>query len=381
MHEKGSSRGSETMEQNRYRPGQRAAFHDKNMEQEGCWILRSKERVQMALSHEEPDRVPFTATYVPEVVKRLRAVKGEGEYDVGVAMGNDCVKTAVGLEMSFYGSNDPEYTCKWGIRWRNVTNYTGHYTEIIDHPLAGDESQLDSFQIPDPLEESQYDDCRKIIKRYGKEKWIIGSCQISIFEASWYLRGLDQFMMDMALNKDYAHALMDKVMQFPLKAAKKYIQLGVDMVWFGDDVATQTNMMISPPMWREYLKPRYAKIFEECKKTNPNTKIAYHSCGNCEAIIPEMIEIGLDVLNPIQPASMNPFEIKRKYGKDICLFGGLDVQHTMPFGTPELVRTDVKRLIEGCGKGGGYILSPAHHIQSDTSNENIFAFYAAADTF
>lgn len=343
--------------------------------------MNSKERVKIALNFQEPDRVPFMATYVPEVVSRLRAVMGEDEYDIGVAMGNDCVKTCVGLEMSFYASPDPIYNCKWGIQWRNVTNYTGHYTEIISHPLKGDESKLDTYQIPDPLEESQYDHCRELIKRYGKDKWIIGSCQCSIFEASWYLRGLDQFMMDMAINQDYANALMDKVMQFPLNAAKKYIELGVDMLWFGDDVSTQTTMMISPAMWREYLKPRYSKIFAECKKMNPNIKIAYHSCGNCDAIIDELIEVGLDVLNPIQPAAINPFETKKKYGKRIALYGGLDVQNTMPFGTPNDVKLDVKRLIEECGKGGGYLLSPAHHIQSDTSNENIFAFYEAAKSY
>lgn len=339
--------------------------------------MNSKERVKAALNFEEPDRVPVMATYVPEVTGRLRAVKGNDEYDIGIAMGNDCVKTAVGLEMSFYASPDPVYTCKWGIQWRNVTNYTGHYTEITGHPLAGDDSRLDSYHIPDPLEESQYDHCRELIKRYGKDKWIIGSCQCSIFEASWYLRGLDQFMVDMAVNEDYAHALMDKVMQFPLNAALKYIALGVDMVWFGDDVSTQSTMMISPAMWRKYLKPRYAKIFAECKKTNPDIRIAYHSCGNCDAIIDEMIEIGLDVLNPLQPAAINPFEVKRKYGNRLALYGGLDVQYTMPFGTTEEVRADVEKLVGICGKGGGYLLSPAHHIQSDTSNENIFAFYNA----
>jgi uroporphyrinogen decarboxylase len=340
--------------------------------------MNSKDRVRMALSFQEPDRVPVTATYVPEVVSRLRAIKGDAEYDIGVSMGNDCIKTCVGLEMSFYSSPDPLYYCKWGIKWRNVTNYTGHYTEIVGHPLAGDESKLDSYQIPDPLEDSQYDDCRELIERYGKDKWIIGSCQCSIFEASWYLRGLDQFLVDMAINQDYANALMDKVMQFPLNAAKKYIELGVDMVWFGDDVATQCTMMISPAMWREYLKPRYAKIFAECKKMNPNIKIAYHSCGNCEAIIDEMIEIGLDVLNPLQPAAIKPFEVKKKYGNRLALFGGLDVQWTMPFGTADDVRNDVRKLIAECGKGGGYILTPAHHIQSDTSIENILAFYEAA---
>jgi uroporphyrinogen decarboxylase len=339
--------------------------------------LNSKERVKIALSHKEPDCVPVFASYVPVINKQLTD-KYSPKKELGVMMGNDMIKTVVGMETSYHASDDPEYTCKWGLRWRNVKNYTGEYTEIIDHPLAGDDSKLVSYTIPDPQEEAQYSYVREIVSTYGKEKWIIGSCQCSIFESAWYLRGLDQFMMDMAINEDYANELLDKVMQFPLQSGLKMIELGVDMVWLGDDVATQTNMMISPNMWREYLKPRYAHIFSEFKKKNKDIKIAYHSCGNCEAIIDEMAEIGLDVLNPIQPAAMNVQTIKEKYGHKISLFGGLDVQHILPFGSNDDVKKEVKRLIEICSKDGGYILSPAHHIQSDTSIDNIEAFYQAA---
>lgn len=342
--------------------------------------MNSKDRVKAAISHEEPDRVPVFASYVPEVSKKL-IDKYNPKEELGVFMGNDMVKTVVGVETSYYASSDPEYTCKWGIRWRNVKNSTGEYTEIIGHPLAGDDSKLNSYSIPDPLEESQYENVKEMISKYGKEKWMIGSCQCSIFEISWYLRGLDQFMMDMVVNEDYANALMDKVMQFPLKAGLKMIELGVDMVWLGDDVAMQTGMMISPQLWRKYLKPRYAYIFNEFRKLKKDIVIAYHSCGNCEAIIDEMTDIGLDVLNPIQPAAMDPVMIKKRYGDRLTLFGGLDVQNILPFGTADDVRNEVKRLIKGCAKGGGYILSPAHHIQSDTSIENIETFYKAASEY
>lgn len=339
--------------------------------------MTSKERVRLAISHVEPDRVPVFASYVPMIHKQL-INKYHPNEELGVFMGNDMIKTVVGMETSYHASDEEEYTCKWGLRWRNVKNYTGEYTEIIDHPLSGDDSKLVSYQTPDPCEESQYSYLKDIVSRYGTEKWIIGSCQCSLFESAWYLRGMDEFMVDMAINEDYANELLDKIMQFPLNAGLKMIELGVDMVWLGDDVATQLNMMISPAMWREYLKPRYAAMFSEFKRKNKNIKIAYHSCGNCEAIIDEMIEIGLDVLNPLQPAAIDPLMVKKKFGNRIALFGGLDVQNILPFGKPDDVKAEVKRLIEGCAKGGGYILSPAHHIQSDTSLENIEAFYEAA---
>ena len=131
-------------------------------------------------------------------------------------------------------------------------------------------------------------------------------------------------------------------------------------------------------MWRKYLKPRYARLFAECRKLNPNIKIAYHSCGQCTGVLDDMIEIGLDVLNPLQPMAMDPFDTKKRYGKRLALFGGLCVQQVMPYGSVEDVRSAVKKLVSELGQGGGYILAPAHHIQSDTSLDNIKALYESA---
>jgi uroporphyrinogen decarboxylase len=140
----------------------------------------------------------------------------------------------------------------------------------------------------------------------------------------------------------------------------------------------QTGMMISLDMWRTYFKERYATLFAECKKANPNIKIAYHSCGNCREILDDMIEIGLDVLNPLQPMAIDPFEIKKRYGRKLSLFGGVCVQRLMPYGSPQEITSVVGRLVAECGRGGGYIVAPAHHIQADTSLENLKAFYEAA---
>jgi uroporphyrinogen-III decarboxylase len=216
---------------------------------------------------------------------------------------------------------------------------------------------------------------RDLIARYGDEKWIVGSSQASIFEAAWALRGMSQFMMDMLDNRDYVHRLLDKVMQYPLQACKKFIEMGADMVWVGDDVAGQRRMLMSLELWREYLKPRYAVMFAEFKQANPDIKICYHSDGNCEPILDEMVEIGLDVLNPVQPQATDPFHLKKRYGNNLVLFGGLDVQDTLPFGSPDDVRSAVKKLVEVCGQGGGYILAPSHVMQPDVPLDNILAFY------
>ena len=345
--------------------------------------MTSKERVAEAIAHREADRVPICATYVPEVELALREKHNvDIEEDLGVFLGNDMVKIASGLENSYYMNEDPTYVCPYGITWKNTWNETGRYSEIHGNPLAGDTAKLKDYKIPDPTKDFKVlNNVKKAVEKYGKDKWIIGSCQCTIFEASWYLRGLDTFMMDMALDEDYTNELMDKVMEYPHKMGLQFIDAGVDMVWLGDDIATQLNMMISPDMWREYLKPRYAKMFSDFKAKNPNIKLCYHSCGNLQSVVPDLIEIGLDVLNPIQPLAMNPMEFKKKFGDNLTMYGTLDVQNVMPFGTPSDVDNEVKRLIDGCGQNGGFILSPAHHIQSDTSIENIEAFYNAAKKY
>jgi uroporphyrinogen-III decarboxylase len=155
------------------------------------------------------------------------------------------------------------------------------------------------------------------------------------------------------------------------------IDMGVDMIWLGDDVGMQTGMMMSPYTWREYLKPRMKKLISTFKEYKPGIKVAYHSCGNILPIIPDLIEIGLDVLNPIQPMAMDPAEIKREFGDKLCFWGSMCIQDTLPNGSSKDIRTEVKLRMETIGKGGGLILGPAHNVQADTSVENILAFYEA----
>ncbi len=340
--------------------------------------MTSKERVYMALAHEQPDRPPVSATFTPEAAALLRGVYGQNDEDLGFVMGNDLIKTTVGMETSYHYKDDPTYQCKFGVTWRNVRNHTGAYTEIVKGPLQNDEVALEDYKIPDPQDENWYKPVKWAVDRYGKEKFIIGSCQCSLFETAWYLRGMEDFLVDLLTDEDYANELLDKVMQFPLQAGLKLIDCGVDMVWLGDDVATQMAMMMSMDTWRTYFKSRYAKIFEAFRAKKKDIVSAYHSCGNCEAILDEMAEIGLNVINPIQPLAMDPYKIKERYGKKLTLFGAIDVQNLLPYGTVDEIRETVTKYKKILGADGGYILSPAHHIQSDTGLEKIQAFYEEA---
>ena len=145
------------------------------------------------------------------------------------------------------------------------------------------------------------------------------------------------------------------------------------MIWIGDDMGAQNSMIISPKMWRKFLKPLVANFIAELKAINPQVKVAYHSDGAIQPIIPDLIEIGLDVLNPIQPASMDPARLKQEYGDKLCFWGSIDEQHTLPFGTPADVETEIKTRLQTLGKNGGLILGPTHHVQLDTPLQNFWS--------
>jgi uroporphyrinogen decarboxylase len=291
--------------------------------------------------------------------------------------------TIVGMVASFYLSDDKEYVDPWGITWGN-TSYAGglgRYTEILHHPLSGDDAKLSSYSPPDPHEPDQYREAAYLIEKYGKTHSIVGGVLGSVFEGPWYLRGMDQFLTDLLVNKDYAAALIDMVADYHLKAGLKLIEMGCDLILAGDDVGIQDRMLISPELFREFVKPRYAYLFGEYKKLNPEVKIATHICGYIEPIIDDLIDAGVDILNPVQPTAMDPGRLKRRFGKRISFWGAVDDQRVLPFGTQDQVAEEVRLRLGQLAPGGGYILCSSHNVQPTTPIENIRSFYAAAKKY
>jgi uroporphyrinogen decarboxylase len=336
--------------------------------------MNSRERVLTALRHEQPDRTPVFAEFVRIIAARLAEELGCERHEVGLRLGNDMVllkpltvyPAAVTKEVDTFED-------EWGIIWKKV----GNYYERTNYPMITMDD-IDEYDFPDPSAPFRYEGLQETIDTFKSDYAVFGNAVITIFERAWWLRGMEKFLEDMMVNKDYAHELLDRTMHFNLTGAKRLVSMGVDAVWFGDDVGMQSRMLISPELWREFLKPRYAKLIGEVKAINPDLYVAYHSDGYLTPIIDELIEIGVDILNPIQPLCMDPAEIKRRFGRNLSFWGTVDVQHTMPFGTPEDVEREVKLRIETVGKNGGLILAPAHHLQEDVHLENIHAFYRAA---
>jgi uroporphyrinogen decarboxylase len=339
------------------------------------------------LNHEAPDRCPMQVSFTPEFAERLRSdlqLKGRGlhnphgagnTYELERLLGEDMLLTSVGWANSYYQERG-SYTDEWGIGWKQVEYQTpygvGRYTEICQHPLA-DERDLLNYRPPDPHRPELYQEAARLIEDYKDEYWIVGVTVTTIFECAWALRGYERLLMDFAQDPELAERILEIPYRFHLAAAKKLVELGVDMIWIGDDVGTQQSLLISPRHWRKFLKPRLANFIAELKSLNPDVKVAYHSDGMIYPIIPELIEIGLDVLNPVQPACMDPARLKEDFGRQLCFWGSIDEQYTLPFGSPESVREEVIRRLRTIGKDGGLILGPTHHVQLDTPLDNFWA--------
>ena len=256
--------------------------------------MKHRDRVQMALNHEVPDRCPMQVSFTPEFADRLRAdldVKGRkvhnphgggNTYELERALGIDMLQTSVGWANSYY-QEPGTYTDEWGITWTSHPYTTpfgiGNYTEMIGHPLADDRA-IPGYTAPDPGRPELYAEAERVIRDYRDEYWIAGVTVTTIFETAWALRGYERMLTDFVTAPDVAEHILDIPYRYHLTAAQKLVALGVDMIWIGDDVGMQTGMLFSPKIWRRFLKPRMANFIATLKGINPQVKVAYHSDGD-----------------------------------------------------------------------------------------------------
>jgi uroporphyrinogen decarboxylase len=354
-----------------------------------------RERVITALNHVQPDRCPMQVSFTPEFATRVEAdlkLKGQGlhnphgggnTYELERLMDQDMLLTSVGWVNGYYQDgyqSADRYVDEWGVTWRTIEYQTrfgpGKYTEPFGPPLA-DLKSLESYSAPDPNRPGLYTEAERVIREYKDEYWIVGVTPTTIFETAWALRGYEQLMVDMASDPDIANKILDIPFQYHMAVTQNLVRMGIDMLWLGDDVGGQNSMLMSPKMWRTYLKTRMAELISSLRHINPHVKIAYHTDGVVYPIIPELIEIGIDILNPIQPKAMDPQKLKREYGDKLCFWGSLDLQHTLPYGTPQDVRNEVIDRLKTIGQDGGLLIGPTHNLQLDTPLENLWAMVDA----
>jgi len=371
--------------------------------------MESRERVITAFRCGEPDRVPYDICgFNREALRIVKEKAGSVDPNTyfGVEQDVDWVgfkNTTLKLKDRFLKFHDlPEGLSYFGDGTDRDAHRTGTFdlsewgTAFIvgsdpsyDHFVAPSAivnaksiREIEEYPLPDITTDYRHShlegDVRKI-RENGLAS--VASMACTIFEVAWQIRGFNELMTDFLVQEDWASCLLDRITELSIFRAKRFAEAGVDIIHVGDDIGMEDRMMMSPDTWRKWLKPRMAEIISEAREIKPDIIFFYHSDGYVEPVIPDFIEIGINVLNPVQPECMDPAKLKKLYGDKLAFWGTIGIQHTLPFGTPEEVKAEVKERIETVGKGGGLYLSPTHVIAPEVPHENIFAFVEAAKKY
>lgn len=371
--------------------------------------MKSRERALRAFNHEEPDRVPLEGVaWVPwshpflvRILFPYLGLEPTRQDNKGFMGDLDLTARKLGIDFRPISSDppasfrenaifDPLFHNAWGVQvasniledeWgiqRELTA-TEAQSRIIKHPLKGN-TNLDDYEFPDSDAPGRFESVERRVKTWQEEYAIVArGGGDGFFLQGWYLRGFEDLVLDMHSNSKLVDELFDQLLKFYVSEGKRLAEIGADIYVVSDDVAMQTGPIISPSLWRRFVKPRLSKLISALKQTG--MYIMYHSDGNLEHLIPELIEIGIDGLNPIQPECMNPATIKELYGDRICLSGTISMQETLPFGTIEDVRNEVKKRIATCAPGGGFIICPSNRATIDISADKFLAVYEVAKKF
>jgi uroporphyrinogen decarboxylase len=377
--------------------------------------LTSRERVEISLNHQEPDRVPVDITFCKQPYETLRIALGLPPKILYPDPFNRVIPDldlieALDLDFTYAGLNSPsgaqsfrwdmdEYVDYYGVIYRPATyqenSAEGRMWQMIYGPFHKNASldDINNFEWIDPNDPHIYEGVQDKVKhiynttnkaismRLGKNIWDLAS----------YMRGQEAWWIDLSINLDFCIALMNKIADIQREIYLRGIELVGKYISIirlgGDDFGTQRGLLISPDMFRKYVKPILASVFlplkEKYLNINPNGKLMLHSCGSIRKLIPDFIDIGADILDPVQPNAkdMNGLELKREFGKNISFHGGLDTQNILPFGSMSEWENEVKHKIEMFAPGGGFILNPSHDVIGDVDPKKLIRMVELAKSY
>jgi uroporphyrinogen decarboxylase len=359
--------------------------------------MNSRERVFKALKKMDgmPDRVPvqfdlcrqhtewfgkklgiepdYALSYYEDLTYRISA------NEIRTRMGSDAVVVGGTVPRGYKAEivKDDITMNEFGMHMKP----TSLYVEVVKCPLENAMSLNDigNYPFPDPYAAGRFDKAKRDIDRFGRDYFLIGDVEISLFEMAWHLTGLEKYLVDMMCDEPWIELLNDRVEEWSTGLALQLVSAGVDAIWLGEDLGSQTSTLISPEDWRIRFKPRHRRMIEKLRKEKHDLIVIMHSDGAVAPLIDDFIEIGVDVYNPVQPnvPGSDPQELKDRYGEKICFFGGIDQQALLPSGDLKKIRADIQERIAILGKDKGYLLAPAHILQPDVSPETIEAVIQA----
>lgn len=379
--------------------------------------MNSRQRLQLALNHQEADRIPFDlgATVLTSIhhksYRALRRYLGMPELEPRIVdilqqivVVDDDMRERLKVDVRDVAPRSsaafrinikemPGYTYyhdEWGIGWRMPIE-GGWYYDMFDHPLKDAQTiaEIEHYPWPNPTEANRFVGMAERARHAAQVEQhgvFMGGLSAGIMEMASWMRGFANYFMDFAANEKLLVALMRKVMELKMaywEVALREAGDNVDAVNEADDFAGQFSMLISPTMYRRIVKPLHKELFDFIH-ARTKAKLFFHSCGAIRPVIGDLIEIGVDILNPIQvsAAGMDTAELKREFGKDITFWGGgVDTQHVLGTGTPDEVRADTHRRIQDLAPGGGFVFAAVHNIQGDVPPENIMAMWETLQEF
>ncbi len=323
--------------------------------------MTPRERIRRVLVHEEADFCPYLTCIDSELRERLVEFTCDPGFDRGVVHHTAHVGTGYPSGTERLDANH----CRdsYGVIWED--SFPGEFGMVREPILR--EPSLRGYEFPaahDPGLENLPEQIAKHPDLYVM--WGIG---FSLYERAWTLRGIDNFLLDMVERPEFADELLDRICEVNLGLVDQACRFSFDMACFGDDWGSQRGLIMGPKLWRRFIKPRFARMVQRAASYGKTTFL--HSDGDVSSIIPDLIEIGLTCLNPVQPDVMDIYQLKKEYGRDIAFHGGVSVQHLLPDSTPDELRQELRRLIREVGSGGGFIIAPTHTLGRDIPLANL----------
>ena len=379
--------------------------------------MTGRERTQLAVTHRQPDRVPFDLGGMAQsgihrlAYANLRRHLGLPEGAVRrqniitqAAIIDDDIRKRLGIDTYFIPGKwaDPAaasvrvegeysvYEDEWGVG-RRMPREGGLYYDIYKHPLNNDDwrGRLESYQWPDPLGGDRFAGLAEEAKQAqakGLFVVLMGLCP-GIMEMAIWLRGYERFYMDLALQPEVCRFFLDKIGELKIAYWRRAMELAgdyIDAVNEADDLAGQNSLLMSANMYRQVVKPAHQRLLRGIKEAAAKVKIIFHSCGAVREIIPDLIEIGVDILNPIQTSAkdMAAEELKSEFGQNLCFWGGgIDTQHVLLEGNAQQITEHVRSNIKTLGRGGGFVFGPTHVYQADVPPEKFMVMWETVQRY
>lgn len=361
--------------------------------------MTPRERIIAAFNHQRPDRTPADGWFHHVVMDRLKKHYQTDRWDKVLAELGVEGWAGLGPYVRFpefeakatprpnglkgpkaIWLDDRTYENAWGVRHRMGEG--DWYEEWVGGPLEKAETAEDIAAHPFPSV-AQIAEPQNFAARVSelKQKGLFVTAHFSNpYKEAWLLRGLENVLADYLINPDLLNAMYDRLYELNTEMAVRAARAGVDMIGITGDIAMQDRIIMGPDAWRAIDKPRMAALIAKCRAINPGVYFFIHSDGNVSDLMDDLIEIGFNVINPIQPECMDPVEVKKRWGDRMVIHGGVSLQKALIKGTPSEVKVEIEHLIENCGRDGGLVMFPSNVIQPDSPIENVIAcFHAARD--